>query len=95
MPASRSAHSPPTASVRRTRTGGTRSAGSPAIKSAAASSCSADTLEKLRAAGADALEVDVTDQASVLQALGAVATKQRKPEYHGRRAVTHQQKLGA
>src|SRR6202012_3596810 len=34
---------------------------------------SADTLEKLRAAGADALEVDVTDQASVLEALGTVA----------------------
>ena len=28
------------------------------------------------------------------EALGAVATKQRKPEYHQRRAVTHQQKLG-
>jgi NADP-dependent 3-hydroxy acid dehydrogenase YdfG len=34
---------------------------------------SADTLEKLRAAGADALEVDVTDQASVLEALRTVA----------------------
>lgn len=39
---------------------------------------SAATLEKLRAAGADALEVDVTDQASVLQALRAVADR------HGR-----------
>jgi 3-oxoacyl-[acyl-carrier protein] reductase len=39
---------------------------------------SADTLEKLRAAGADALEVDVTDQASVLQALRVVADR------HGR-----------
>jgi hypothetical protein len=36
---------------------------------------SADTLEKLRAAGADALEVDVTDQASVLQALQTVAER--------------------
>ncbi len=36
---------------------------------------SADTLEKLRAAGADALEVDVTDQASVLEALGTVAER--------------------
>ena len=36
---------------------------------------SADTLEKLRAAGADALEVDVTDQASVLQALRTVADR--------------------
>lgn len=39
---------------------------------------SADTLEKLRAAGAEALQVDVTDQASVLQALRAVADR------HGR-----------
>jgi NAD(P)-dependent dehydrogenase (short-subunit alcohol dehydrogenase family) len=39
---------------------------------------SADTLEKLRAAGADALEVDVIDQASVLRALRAVADR------HGR-----------
>lgn len=39
---------------------------------------SVDTLEKLRAAGADALEVDVTDQASVRQALQAVADR------HGR-----------
>jgi NADP-dependent 3-hydroxy acid dehydrogenase YdfG len=36
---------------------------------------SADTLEKLRAAGAGALEVDVTDQASVLQALRTVAER--------------------
>jgi NAD(P)-dependent dehydrogenase (short-subunit alcohol dehydrogenase family) len=36
---------------------------------------SADTLEKLRTAGADALEVDVTDQASVSQALRAVADR--------------------
>ena len=34
---------------------------------------SAETLEKVAAAGADALEVDVTDQASVLQALRTVA----------------------
>jgi NAD(P)-dependent dehydrogenase (short-subunit alcohol dehydrogenase family) len=39
---------------------------------------SADTLQKLAAAGADALEVDVTDQASVLRALGEVADR------HGR-----------
>lgn len=39
---------------------------------------SVDTLQKLRGVGADALEVDVTDQASVLQALGAVAAQ------HGR-----------
>ena len=39
---------------------------------------SAETLEKVRQAGADALEVDVTDQSSVLGALGAVA------ERHGR-----------
>lgn len=39
---------------------------------------SVETLDKLRAAGADALEVDVTDQASVLQALHAAA------ERHGR-----------
>src|SRR3954469_16759111 len=36
---------------------------------------SADTLDKVRAAGADALEVDVTDQASVSAALGAVAAR--------------------
>jgi NAD(P)-dependent dehydrogenase (short-subunit alcohol dehydrogenase family) len=36
---------------------------------------SEDTLEKLRAAGADALEVDVIDQASVLRALRAVADR--------------------
>jgi 3-oxoacyl-[acyl-carrier protein] reductase len=39
---------------------------------------SADTLEKLRASGVDALEVDVTDQASVLQALRSTADR------HGR-----------
>jgi NAD(P)-dependent dehydrogenase (short-subunit alcohol dehydrogenase family) len=39
---------------------------------------SSGTLEKVRAAGADALEVDVTDQDSVLAALRAVA------ERHGR-----------
>jgi len=39
---------------------------------------SADTLEKVRSAGADALEVDVTDQASVLGALREVAGR------HGR-----------
>jgi NADP-dependent 3-hydroxy acid dehydrogenase YdfG len=39
---------------------------------------SAETLEKVRAAGADALEVDVTDQASVLGALQEVAGR------HGR-----------
>ena len=39
---------------------------------------SAETLEKVRAAGAEALEVDVTDQASVLAALEQVA------ERHGR-----------
>jgi NAD(P)-dependent dehydrogenase (short-subunit alcohol dehydrogenase family) len=39
---------------------------------------SPETLEKVRAAGADALEVDVTDQASVLAALEATA------EQHGR-----------
>jgi NADP-dependent 3-hydroxy acid dehydrogenase YdfG len=36
---------------------------------------SADTLDKLRAAGADALEVDVTDQSSVLEALQTVADR--------------------
>jgi NADP-dependent 3-hydroxy acid dehydrogenase YdfG len=36
---------------------------------------STDTLEKLRAAGADALDVDVTDQASVRGALEAVAAR--------------------
>jgi len=36
---------------------------------------SADTLKKLRAAGADALEIDVTDQASVLSVLSAVADR--------------------
>ena len=39
---------------------------------------SPETLEKVRAAGADALEVDVTDQASVLAALWEVAGR------HGR-----------
>jgi NAD(P)-dependent dehydrogenase (short-subunit alcohol dehydrogenase family) len=39
---------------------------------------SADTLERVRSAGADALEVDVTDQASVLGALQDVAGR------HGR-----------
>ncbi len=39
---------------------------------------SAETLEKVRRAGATALEVDVTDQASVLEALRQVA------ELHGR-----------
>ena len=39
---------------------------------------SPETLEKVRAAGADALEMDVTDQASVLAALQEVA------ERHGR-----------
>src|SRR5690349_6456957 len=39
---------------------------------------SPETLEKVRAAGADALEVDVTDQASVLGALRDVAGR------HGR-----------
>jgi NAD(P)-dependent dehydrogenase (short-subunit alcohol dehydrogenase family) len=39
---------------------------------------SPETLAKVRAAGADALEVDVTDQASVLAALGEVADR------HGR-----------
>ena len=39
---------------------------------------SPDTLEKVRAAGADALEVDVTDQASVLAALESTAQR------HGR-----------
>ena len=39
---------------------------------------SAETLEKVRSAGADALEVDVTDQASVLGALREVAGR------HGR-----------
>jgi NAD(P)-dependent dehydrogenase (short-subunit alcohol dehydrogenase family) len=39
---------------------------------------SAETLERVRAAGADALEVDVTDQASVLAALREVADR------HGR-----------
>jgi hypothetical protein len=29
------------------------------------------------------------------EALGVVSKKERKPEYHQRRAVTHQQKLGA
>jgi hypothetical protein len=28
------------------------------------------------------------------EALGAIGTKRRKPEYHQRRAVSHQQKLG-
>src|SRR3954447_11171842 len=37
---------------------------------------SASTLEKVRAAGAEALEVDVTDQASVLAALRQVAERQ-------------------
>src|SRR4051794_28556170 len=39
---------------------------------------SEETLEKVRAAGADALQVDVTDQASVLEALREVAGR------HGR-----------
>ena len=39
---------------------------------------SQETLEKVRAAGADALEVDVTDQASVVAALREVADR------HGR-----------
>src|SRR6186997_3151802 len=39
---------------------------------------SPETLEKVRAAGADALEVDVTDQVSVLAALEVVAGR------HGR-----------
>jgi NAD(P)-dependent dehydrogenase (short-subunit alcohol dehydrogenase family) len=39
---------------------------------------SAQTLEKVRAAGADALEVDVTEQASVLEALREIARR------HGR-----------
>lgn len=39
---------------------------------------SPETLEKVRSAGADALEIDVTDQATVLAALGEVAGK------HGR-----------
>lgn len=39
---------------------------------------SEETLEKVRAAGADALEIDVTDQASVLSGLRTVAEK------HGR-----------
>ena len=43
--------------------------------SVAGAARSADTLEKLRGAGADALEVDVTDQASVLQALRTVADR--------------------
>ena len=29
------------------------------------------------------------------EALGVVATKQRKPEYHQRRTTTNQQKLGS
>jgi NAD(P)-dependent dehydrogenase (short-subunit alcohol dehydrogenase family) len=37
---------------------------------------SQETLDKVRAAGADALEVDVTDQASVLAALASVAERQ-------------------
>jgi 3-oxoacyl-[acyl-carrier protein] reductase len=41
---------------------------------------SADTLEKVRQAGAAALEVDVTDQASVLDALRAVAERQGRVE---------------
>jgi NAD(P)-dependent dehydrogenase (short-subunit alcohol dehydrogenase family) len=41
---------------------------------------SAETLEKVRAAGADALEVDVTDQASVLAALGEVASRHGRVE---------------
>ena len=36
---------------------------------------SSQTLDKVRGAGADALEVDVTDQASVLQALQTVAQR--------------------
>jgi 3-oxoacyl-[acyl-carrier protein] reductase len=43
--------------------------------SVAGAARSADTLEKLRGAGADALEVDVTDQASVLEALRVVADR--------------------
>src|SRR3954447_13522284 len=46
--------------------------------SAAGGARSPDTLERVRAAGADALEVDVTDQASLLAALEATAGK------HGR-----------
>src|SRR4051794_9830837 len=42
---------------------------------------SPETLEKIRAAGAHALEVDVTDQASVLAALEDVAGR------HGRVAL--------
>ena len=41
----------------------------------AAGARSPETLEKVRSAGADALEIDVTDQASVLAALGEVAGK--------------------
>lgn len=46
--------------------------------SVAAAARSAETLEKVRAAGAHALEVDVTDQGSVLAALREVADR------HGR-----------
>ena len=46
--------------------------------SVAAAARSAETLDKVRQAGATGLEVDVTDQASVLAALHAVA------ERHGR-----------
>src|SRR5690348_10065104 len=46
--------------------------------SVAGAARSPETLEKVRAAGADALEVDVTDQASVLGALREVAGR------HGR-----------
>src|SRR3954469_16930017 len=41
--------------------------------SVAGAARSAETLDKVRGAGADALEVDVTDQASVAQALQEVA----------------------
>jgi NAD(P)-dependent dehydrogenase (short-subunit alcohol dehydrogenase family) len=43
--------------------------------SVAAGARSADTLDKVRQAGVTALEVDVTDQASVLDALGTVAER--------------------
>ena len=43
--------------------------------SVAGAARSADTLEKLATAGADALKVDVTDQASVLRALGTVGDR--------------------
>src|SRR5919107_4020802 len=46
--------------------------------SVACAARSAETLDKVRGAGADALEVDVTDQASVAAALGEVAAR------HGR-----------